>query len=236
MPTLPLLRQVVLLTGDLPGTLARTKSALGLRDGVRDESGMAALGFEHEVLAIDQTFVEIVAPLSEDSSPGRLLRRGGECGYMVAIQVEDADAVVARAATIGLKPVMRTVYEGNPLTQWHPRDLGTLAEIDEMRSGADWHFCPELSDTGSTSVVTDIVAVELAVPDPAGYAQRWATLLGLDIPDGSTALDLGGRALRFVPATEGRDGLVTVELAATTGTAQHTLCGVRFAVVPAVQA
>ncbi|MET0133658.1 MAG: VOC family protein [Kibdelosporangium sp.] len=232
----PSLRQVVLLTGDLPATLTRARSALGLNDGVRDESGMAALGFEHEVLAIDQTFVEIVAPLSEDSSPGRLLRRAGECGYMVAIQVDDADAVVARAAAIGLKPVMRTVYEGNPLTQWHPRDLGTLAEIDEMRSGADWHFCPELSDTGSTDVVTDIVAVELAVPDPAGYARRWATLLALDIPNGSTSLDLGGRELRFVPSAEGRDGLVTVELAATAGAAEHTLCGVRFSVVPAGQA
>jgi Glyoxalase-like domain len=237
--TLPLLRQVVLLTGDLTRTLAQTKSALGLNDGVRDESGMAGLGFEHEVLAIDQTFVEIVSPLSEDSSSGRLLRRSGECGYMVAIQVEDADAVVARAAEIGLKPVMQTVYEGNPLTQWHPRDLGTLAEIDEMRSGADWHFCPELSDTGSTSVVEDIVAVELAVPDPAAYAQRWATLLGLDVPPGGTSLGLDGRELRFVPSAAGREGLVTVELAATPGGAvptQRTLCGVRFSIVPAGQA
>lgn len=225
-----LLRQVVLLTGDLAGTLAGARAALGLNEGVRDESGMAALGFEHEVLAIDQTFVEIVAPLSEDSSPGRLLRRSGECGYMIAVQVDDADAIVARAAEIGLKPVMQTVYEGNPLTQWHPRDLGTLAEIDEMRSGADWHFCPELSDTGSTSVVQDITAVELAVPDPAAVARRWATLLGLDIPDGSTRLDLGGRELRFVP---GNEGLVAVELAATAGSAQHTLCGVRFSVVQA---
>ncbi len=227
MPPFPKLRQVVLLTGDLPGTLARTKSLLGLNDGVRDESGMAALGFEHEVLAIDQTFLEIVAPLAEDSSSGRLLQRNGECGYMVAIQVADADAMVARAASIGLKPVMRTVYEGNPLTQWHPRDLGTLAEIDEMRSGADWHFCPELSETGSTKVVQDIVAVELAVPDPAEYARRWATLL--DLPVTGTVLDLGGRELRFV---QGTDGLVAVELAAGTD-AEDTLCGVRFSFVRA---
>ncbi len=229
-----LLRQVVLLTGDLPAALVQAKSLLGLRDGVRDEPGMAKLGFEHEVLAINQTFLEIVAPLAADSSPGRLLRRGGDRGYMVALQVSDVDAVVSRAAEIGLKPVMRTVYEGNPLTQWHPRDLGTLAEIDEMRSGADWHFCPELSDTGSTSVVLDIIAADLAVPDPVTYAARWATLLGMDVPAGTTELDLNGRKLRFVPSQADQDGLVTVTFAASDATRRdHTLCGVRISIVPA---
>jgi hypothetical protein len=150
---------------------------------------------------------------------------------MVAVRVADAAAVVERAATIGLKPVMNTVYEGNPLTQWHPRDLGTLAEIDEMRSGADWHFSQA---TGSTGVVADIVAAELAVPDPAEYARRWATLL--DIPGGTTTLDLDGRELRFVPRAEGRDGLVAVELRGSTSNSariDHALCGVRFSIGPA---
>jgi hypothetical protein len=228
-----LLRQVVLLTGDLPTALAQAKSLLGLRDGVRDEPGMAKLGFEHEVLAINQTFLEIVAPLAADSSPGRLLRRGGDRGYLVALQVPDVDAVISRAASIGLKPVMHTVYEGNPLTQWHPRDLGTLAEIDEMRSGAEWHFCPALSDTGSTSVVSDIIAADLAVPDPVAYAARWAVLLGLDVPPGTTELDLSGRKLRFVPMQADQDGLVAVTLGASDATRRdHTLCGVRLSIVP----
>jgi hypothetical protein len=229
-----LLRQIVLLTGDLPAALAEAKSLLGLNDGVRDEPGMAELGFDHEVLAIDQTFLEIVAPLAADSSPGRLLRRGGDRGFMVVLQVPDVDAVLERAASIGLEPVMHTVYEGNPLTQWHPRDLGTLAELDEMRAEAEWHFCPELSDTGSTRVVRDIVAVDVAVDDPASVAGRWAVLLGLTVPHGTTELDLGGRKLRFVPRQADRDGLVAVTLAASDGTRRdHTLCGVHFSIVPA---
>jgi hypothetical protein len=236
MITSPRLRQIVLLSGDLPAALHRAKSMLGLRDGVRDAVGMAALGFEHEVLAIDETFVEIVAPLATESSSGRLLKRTGECGYMVALQVPDVAAVISRASTIGLKPIVDSVYEGNPMTQWHPRDLGTLAEIDEMRGGAEWHFCPELSDTGSTGVVADIVAAEIAVRDPVGYARRWATLLGLDVAPNTASLDLDGRELRFAPSTSGRVGLVAVELQAAPGGSarpDHTLCGVRFSITQA---
>jgi hypothetical protein len=231
METLPALRQVVLLARDLEGALQETKSFLGLRKGIRDAESMAALGFEHEVLAIDETFVEIVSPLQADSSSGRLLARRGEGGYMVVLQTADADAAVGRAEALGLKPVMRELYEGNPLTQWHPRDLGTLAEIDEMRT-AEWHFCPGLSDTGSTAVAADIVSVEIGVPDPADYAQRWAAVLGLPLEAGLTSLTLARGELRFVSDADG-GGLRSVRLAASspaTGGREATLCGVTFEV------
>jgi hypothetical protein len=235
MDTLPALRQIVLLARDLPTALDTTKTFLGLRTGIRDEHSMAELGFEHEVLAIQDTFVEIVAPLSPDSSPGRLLARRGEGGYMVVLQVADLEAVLARAAEIGLKPIMHEEFEGNPMSQWHPRDLGTLAEIDEMRV-AEWHFCPALSDTGSTEVVADIVAAEIAVPDPIEYTRRWATLLGVELPDGQTRIALHGRELRFIADPAG-PGLRSVELAASDPVAagRHaTLCGVAFSIVTGV--
>jgi hypothetical protein len=225
----------VLLTDDLPAAIAQAKSFLGLRAGIRDEAGMAKLGFTHEVLAIDQTFLEIVAPLSPDSSAGRLLARNGESGYMLAVQVDDVEVVIERARGIGLAPIMAHSYEGNPLTQWHPRDLGTLAEIDEMRSGAEWHFCPELSDTGCTEVVADITATEIAVPDPVDYARRWAILLGVELADGATSIDFGQRTLRFVLAAAGaRAGLTAVELASSSpepSGQDATLCGVRFTII-----
>jgi glyoxalase-like protein len=229
MKTLPALRQVVLLARDLGGALTQAQDFLGLNPGIRDAESMAALGFEHEVLAIDETFLEIVSPLAADSSSGRLLERKGESGYMVVVQVADSDAMVAQAEGLGLKPVMRELFEGNPLTQWHPRDLGTLAEIDEMRT-AEWHFCPELAATGSTAVAADIVAVEIGVSDPAGYAHRWATVLGLDIEPGQTTVPLAVGELRFVPDDAGA-GLRTVRLRASspaTAGRAATLCGVRF--------
>jgi hypothetical protein len=239
MPTLPALRQVVLLARDLTGALDEARGFLGLNQGIRDAESMAALGFEHEVLAIDETFLEMVSPLSAESSAGRLLAARGEGGYMVVLQVPDLDALVDRAAGLDLKPILHETFEGNPMSQWHPRDLGTLAELDEMRV-ADWHFCPALSDTGSTAVASDIVAVELAVPDPEAYARRWAALLALEstLDPGATVVPLGSGELRFVPLGDGGPGLRRVRLAASLGTPDTTatLCGVRFEVLadPAV--
>jgi acyl-CoA synthetase (AMP-forming)/AMP-acid ligase II len=222
----PVLRQVVLLAADLDDALRRARELLGLNPGVRDADGMAALGFEHEVLAIEETFVEIVHPLAADSPAGRVLARRGECGFMVALQVPSLDDVLVRAAAIGLAPVMHTTYEGNPISQWHPRDLGTLAELDEMRT-AEWHLLPELAATGSTAVVDDVVAVEIEVPDPAGCAARWGALLGVPVDDGASALDLDGRRVEFRP---GEGGLVAVRLAGRAARVD-TLCGVRIEIM-----
>ena len=236
---LPALRQIVLLTSDLPGTIAATQQFLGLNRGVREAQAMAALGFEHEVLAIDRTFVEVVAPLSDESSPGRLLAANGESGYMVVLQVDGLDALIERGAKYGLQPVMSDVLDGNPISQWHPRDLGTLAEIDEIRAGSSWHFCPALSDTGSTAVVSDIVAAEIAVTDPAATAARWAALLDIAIETGTTQIALATGRLRFVPRDGPARGLVRVEFArsATAGVpdppapTETSICGVRLTIL-----
>ena len=228
---LPALRQIVLLAGDLNSALTDVRTFLGLSPGIRAEADMAALGFEHEVLAISQTFVEVVSPLTAASSGGRLLARHGEAGYMVAVQVSDLAAVVARGARLGLTPILQDVVDGNPITQWHPRDLGTLAEIDEIAAGHDWHFCPELSDTGATGTVSDLVSVDIAVADPAACAQRWAALLGLPPPSGAR-LDLARGSIHFV-AADGRRALAAADF--TTGTdpdapstGATTVCGVRL--------
>ena len=236
MIALPALRQIVLLAADLEATLTDVRSTLGLRPGVREVEAMAALGFEHEVLAIDETFVEIVSPLAAESSPGRLLARQGESGYMVVLQVSDLDEVVRRGQQIGLTPIMRERLDGNPISQWHPRDLGTLAEIDEIADERGWHFCPELSDTGSTEVVADLVAVRIAVADPAGCARIWATLLDIDLDDGSARLELANGVLEFVESADGARGLTSAEFAsARSDTAERTVCGVRLAIkAPAV--
>ena len=104
---------------------------------------------------------------------------------------------------------MHTVYEGNPISQWHPRDLGTLAEIDEIAADEPWHLCPALSDTGSTAVAEDIVGVVIETPDPAAMAGRWAAVLDAPCADGAESLTLGSRTVVFVA---GDRGLVGVRL------------------------
>ena len=215
MPRLPAVRQLVFLASDLEPTLAEARRELGLRQGIRDEQGMADLGFVHEVLTIESTFLEFTAPLGPDTVPGRLLaKRGADLGYMVVVQVADAEHTKARALERGLTLVMETPYEGHTITQWHPRGLGTLAEFDQIRPADSWHYAPRVFATGSTEVVGDFTAVTLAVADPAAVAATWADVLELPVAADGVSLDLPGAALRFVPV-DGPAGLVAVELPAT---------------------
>jgi hypothetical protein len=215
-PALPAIRQLVFLASDLDSTLAAARRELGLPEGVDDAEGMAKLGFIHQVLAIDQTFLEFTAPLGPDTMPGRLVAKRGDLGYMVVVQVDDVEAAKDRAIARGHKLVMETPYEGHSITQWHPRDFGTLAEIDQLRPSDTWYMAPKVFEVGSTDVVQDVTAIELAVRDPAAIAETWAAVLDIPVGADGVSLDLSGRAMRFIAVADGgREGLVAVELPAT---------------------
>lgn len=213
---LPAVRQLVFLAADLNATLDNARQQLGLNPGVEDAEGMAKLGFVHQVLTIDQTFLEFTAPREPDTMPGRLVAKRGDIGYMVVVQVEDIAAVKARAAARGITMVMEGTYEGHSISQWHPRDFGTLAEIDQLRPPDTWHMAPRVFETGSTDVVGDFVAIELAVREPHAISETWASVLDIPVRSDLVSLDISGRVLRFTPVGEDRrEGLVAVELPAT---------------------
>lgn len=234
MTALPMLRQIVLITDDLEPALKHARAALGLHEGLRDAEGMAAIGFTHEVLAIDQTFLEIVAPVSMDSPQARQLDKYGPGGFMAVLQVADLPAVRAHAQELGFGPLLDEDYEGQPITQWNPKDLGTIAEIDQMTPADHWHFAPKVFEIGSTEVVQDIRAVDIAVDEPIVMAARWAQLLGQPV-DGPVVPLGGGQSLRFV-AADGARGVCAVDVIASdarrVGDAV-TLCGVDFRFVGA---
>lgn len=235
MIALPAVRQLVFLAADLDATLAAAKRELGLRDGIDDAAGMAELGFVHQVLTIERTHLEFTAPLSPETMPGQLVAKRGDIGYMVVIQVDDVDAMRGRAMARGLKPVFETPYEEHTITQWHPRDFGTLIEIDQIRPPESWHMAPQIFENGSTEVVGDFTGIEVAVPDPAVVAKTWALVLDVPVGTDGTSLDLSGRWVRFVPATNDRGpGLTAVELPATDRAAAGrtvVLSGVEFRLV-----
>ncbi len=165
MSQLPELRQIVLLTADLEGALKTAREFFEVPVGYRAVEDMAEIGFIHEVFGFDRTYIEICQPIDPESSMGRRAARA-DSGFMVVIQVDDADAMLDRAAALDLKPLFTKDLHGSPISQWHPRDFGTIAEIDEMRPSDSWHFAPAIYGARSTAVVEDIVAAELAVADP----------------------------------------------------------------------
>jgi len=233
MSTLPELRQVVLLTDDLEAALARARADFQVPEGTRDVAGMAEIGFVHEVFGFDRTYVEICQPVDPSSPLGRKVASGGGSGFMVVVQVADSAAMLRRAADLGLEPLFVKDFHGSPISQWHPRDFGTIAEFDEMRPADSWHLAPDVYRGRGTGVVEDIVAVTLSVVDPDAMAARWATVLdGRLRPDGRS-VDAGGTVIAFV-TVPGVSGLVAADCRAhDRGRVGQRIeaCGVEFRLV-----
>ncbi len=138
--------------------------------------------------------------------------------------------------------------------QYHPRDFGTLAEIQEnwpgqgsfpwnkgayFPAGNTWQNGMDARPHGG--VTTGFAAVEIAPRgnDPAELCRRWRDGLGAGafIDDAEpTVLHLGGhQTMRFVePEPDGRTGVVAVDLWAAPGPKKFDeieICGVRWSLV-----
>ena len=139
--------------------------------------------------------------------------------------------------------------------QFHPRDFGTLAEIQENWPGHDqfpqnrgtyypagntWQNDVEARPHGG--VTTGFAAVEIAPrdADPKDVCERWLNGLGagssIDPAEPGTLRLAAGQTMRFVePTSNGRTGVVGVDLWAAPGTAKKfetiDVCGVTWRLV-----
>jgi catechol 2,3-dioxygenase-like lactoylglutathione lyase family enzyme len=207
------LRHIVLATDDLAASVAAARQGLGLAPGIVDAEAMRSFDLEHEVLVLGSAYLEILAPLgNRPELPGaRFLARGGPGGYMLDIQVADLAEVLTRAAALGLTPVVRDDYRGNLISQWHPRDFGTLLEIDQIRDGRDWHWDGEFTAEQRAAERAVPIRAQLAVPDPALMADRWAAVFGGELA-GDTSVRLTGVTVTFTAMGTGRPGLMSLDL------------------------
>ena len=141
--------------------------------------------------------------------------------------------------------------------QFHPRDFGTLAEIQEnwpgqesfphntgtyFPAGNTWQNDVEARPHGG--VTTGFAAVEIAPrdEDPEEVCPRWPDGLGagvaIDEANPATLRLAGGQTMRFVrPEPGGRTGVVGVDLWAVPGASKKfetlEICGVTWTLVAA---
>jgi hypothetical protein len=194
------LRHLVLATDDLAATTAAARTWLRVAPGIADAEAMLDFDLEHEILVLGSAYLEIVAPLgNRPELPGaKFLARHGPGGYMLDLQVPDLEEILTEAAELGIEPVLRDIYRENYICQLHPRDFGTLLEVDQITGGGDWHWDSEFSPAERSAERALPVAAQLAVPDPAQMAHRWARVFGggLDVdtnaggPTGLASVDV----------------------------------------------
>ena len=233
------LRQAVLVARDLDGVATPLRSELGLGAPFRDP-GVAAFGLRNAVMALGDTFVEVVSPTRDGTAAGRHLdRQGGDAGYMVMFELDDLDAARTRAAAAGIREVFAVELPDIADVHLHPRDIGAaIVALDRPDPPGSWRWGgPDWLGAVPAHGPGGVRGATVRAADPAATAERWAHVLGASPAGHATALGLeDGGVVRFVGPTEDRpDGIVGFDVEPAAGGAggrDHVdVGGVRFTLV-----
>jgi hypothetical protein len=203
------LRQVALIANELEPVLDDLRAVLDLEVCFRDP-GVAEFGLHNALLPIGTNFLEVLAPVREGTTAGRLLqRRGGDGGYMVIVQTDDLEAGRKRVKELGIRVVWEAKLSDAATIHLHPRDIGAaIVSLDQMREWESWRWAgPDWRKHVRTDVARALVGVEIQSEDPAALAARWGKVFARPAVakgDGSFEVALEPGRLRFVRETDGR--------------------------------
>jgi hypothetical protein len=249
------LRQIALVARALEPVERQLTSVLATEVCFRDP-GVGRYGLHNALWALGGTFLEVVAPVQDNTAAGRYLdRRSGDGGYMYIVDCDDLDARRTQLDALGIR-IVANIRTGDAVL-WseaihlHPKDTGgCLLSIDRHSGGVDtmggyrWAGADWQSKARRDVVISGAV---MQCDDPAAIARRWAHLLrrpAVASGDGGYELRLDNAVARFVPLADDRgEGLSRVLLScaepasmvaaatamgASVGSRWFELCGVRF--------
>ena len=218
------LRQIALVATDLEAQVTLLHDILGIEVGYRDPN-VGVFGLKNILAPIGGEFLEIVSPVEENTAAGRYMaRRGGDSGYMVILQTDDAARDRQRIADMGIRIIWNIDRPNHIAGQYHPHDVGGILLSIESQPGVtaihapmcDWPPAgPDWRDHVQTGRISAITGVDIAAADPPTMAQQWAEILQHDLIDPVT-LALPNAKLRFRP---GGDGILSVDVATQARTA-----------------
>ncbi len=250
------LRQICLVANQLAPVIEDFKAVMGLEVCFKDPE-VAVFGLENSLMPVGSNFIEVVAPVKDDTAAGRYLkRRNGDGGYMVICQC-DSHAVQLgrkeRAKALNIRVAWEHEAKAFHAMQLHPADTGgAFFEIDwDAKGEPEGNWMPAggagWTPARRTDVVKAYAAVELQSADPKGLAERWSSIAEIPLRKdarGRFEMPLDNAAVRFVEMIDGRgEGLGGIDIVAAdkarlmaaarqrgcaVGDDEIKLCGTRF--------
>ena len=209
------LRQICLVAEELETTITKLTDILGIVPCYVDP-GVANFGLENTLMPIGNNFLEVVAPIQEDTAAGRYLkRRSGDGGYMVICQadkIESQQTVKQQAAENQVRIAFEADRESWNICQFHPADMiAAFFEYDWDKHNdfsGNWEPAGNLGwqDKVNQETTIDYLGVELQGPDPLAMAEIWSKVMGLplEMVDTNIFIQLNNVVIRFVESKDDR--------------------------------
>jgi hypothetical protein len=201
------LRQICLVAPHLEPVIPDIAGIMGLEVCYRD-GNVEKYGLVNSLLPVDTILLEVVAPFQGGTAAGRFIEKtGGRGGYMAIFCCDDPDAHAARANALGVRTanvIKHAPYRG---MQLHPRDCRAAFIEFNHTDGSDDVLGgyppagPDWQKHIRKDVTQALVGVEMQSPDPAGLAEHWGRIIGVDVTkgvDGAAELKLPNAWFRFV--------------------------------------
>jgi hypothetical protein len=217
------LRQLAVVARELDPVVDELCRRFGLSVCFRDP-GVAEFGLHNALMAVGDQLLEVVSPVREGTTAGRLLdRRGGDGGYMVIFEVDDLDRRIAHVTARDVRVVWGIDLPDIRARHLHPRDVGgAIVSVDQPVPNGSWRWAgPDWRPHQDTSAVTGFAGATISALDPVAMRRRW-TDLGLDT------------SMQFQPAGPRGEGLDVIELVATDrrdAGREHLIGGVTYRLV-----
>ena len=196
---------------DLDAVAGELRELLGLGEPYRDPA-VEYFGLRNAVFALGDTFLEVVSPVRSDAAAARLLeRRGGDCGYMVMLQVEDVGAARKRARAAGVREVFEVSVPDMEEVHLHPADIrGAIVSLSQPKPTDSWRWGGDGWEQRASAL--RVAGGTIAVSDPEAVGQLWHEIAG-PLPQLSFVADEDDRGLVEIALTGQEPPREQVELA-----------------------
>lgn len=172
------LRQVALAAEQLEPIRSSLLALLGVTADYADP-GVGEFGLVNSVVAVGDTFLEIVAPNQDNTAAGRLLERRGEtCGYMVLMQVDSYADFSSHLETSEVRKIWEVQRSEVSACHVHPKDIGAaIVSFDEMRPPQSWLWAGPDWVGRQAKNANRIVGCQVQTKKPALLAQHWGDIM-----------------------------------------------------------
>lgn len=210
------LRQICLVARDLEAVTEQICKTFAVEVCMRSP-GVHRHGLNNTVMPFGPTFMEVVAnqpgrPLADTTAGRYLLRIGGDGGYMVILDSDDALRWRPHFEKVGVRIAQDLDRPTYRAAQMHPKDVGgTLMSIGHDTGGddlmGDWHAAGrDWKNFLRTGRVTAIAGVTMQSDDPARLAARWAEIWRKPVQRGASGpqIDIDNCRFDFVPDRNAR--------------------------------